>query len=142
VRLGPASVPPRQYPEVARRANHQCEYCLAPEEFFNSPFEVEHLVPRARGGRHDLANLALACRNCNGTKAARVQLRDPDTQTFVRIFNPRVDRWSEHFVFRLADRGVEIAGKTAIGRATAVHLKMNSAKAVEARTLWFHFYSR
>ena len=46
-------VPPRQYEEVARRANHQCEYCLAPEEFFNSRFEVEHLVPRARGGRSD-----------------------------------------------------------------------------------------
>ena len=51
------------------------------------------------------------------------------------IFNPRVDRWPEHFVFRLTDRGVEIDGKTAIGRATALHLRMNSAKAVEARKI-------
>jgi hypothetical protein len=135
-------VPPRQYRAVAERANRQCEYCLAPEEFFNSPFEVEHLVPRARGGGHDLANLALACRNCNGAKLARLQLRDPQTNEPVRIFNPRLDRWSEHFIFRLTDRGVEIGGKTAIGRATAEHLNMNSVKAVEARTLWFHFYSR
>jgi len=142
VRLSPAGVPPRQYAAVARRANHQCEYCLAPEEFFNSPFEVEHLVPRARGGGNDTANLALACRNCNGSKLARLVLRDPETDTQVHIFHPRADRWSDHFGFRLTDDGVEIAGKTAVGRATAMHLHMNSAKAVEARTLWFDFYSR
>jgi HNH endonuclease len=110
-------VPPRQYAALARGANHQCEYCLAPEEFFNSSFEVEHLVPSGRGGGNDIDNLALACRDCNGSKLARL-------------------------VFRLADDGVEIAGKTAVGRATAVHLHMNSAKAVEARTLWFDFFSR
>ena len=130
------------YARVADRARRQWEYCLAPEEFFNSPFEVEHLVPRARGGGHDLANLALACRNCNGAKLARLQLRDPQTDSSVRIFNPRLYRWSEHFIFRLTDGGVEIGGKTAVGRATAQHLNMNSVKAVEARTLWFHFYSR
>jgi hypothetical protein len=119
-------VPPRQYRAVAERTNHQCEYCLAPEEFFNSPFEVEHLVPRARGGGHDLANLALACRNCNGAKLARLQLRDPQTDSSVRIFNPRLDRWSKHFIFGLTDRGVEIGGKTASGRATAQHLNMIS----------------
>jgi hypothetical protein len=135
-------VPPRRYREVADRANRQCEYCLAPEEFFNSPFEVEHLVPRARGGGHELANLALACRNCNGAKLARLQLQDPYSREAVPIFNPRVDRWSEHFAFRLVEDGVEIAGKTSVGRATALHLHMNSAKAIEARTLWFHFYSR
>jgi len=116
-------VPPRQYAEVAQRANHQCEFCLAPEEFFNSPFEVEHLVPRARGGINELANLALACRNCNGSKLARLQLRDRETDAMARIFNPRLDRWSDHFVFRLVDGGVEIAGKTDTGRATAQHLR-------------------
>ena len=141
-RRGPARVPPRHYHEVADRANRQCEYCLAPEEFFNSRFEVEHLVPRARGGGHDLTNLALACRNCNGSKLARLHLPDPRTGADVRILNPRVDRWSEHFVFRLGNGGVQIAGKTPIGRATALHLHMNSAKAVEARTLWVEFYSR
>ena len=135
-------MPPREYEQVARRANHQCEYCLAPEEFFNSPFEVEHLVPRARGGRGHLDNLVLACRNCNGSKHARLTLRDPDTYVEVPIFNPRGQRWSDHFVFRISEVGVEIAGKTAIGRATALHLNMNSAKALEARTLWFEFYSR
>jgi HNH endonuclease len=139
---GPTGVPPRQYEAVARRANHQCEYCLAPEEFFNNPFEVEHLMPRARGGGHDIDNLALACRNCNGSKLARIVLRDPESGAQVRIFHPRLDRWSDHFVFQLTDDGVEIAGKTAVGRATAAHLLMNTVKAVEARTLWFDFYSK
>ena len=135
-------MPPRHYAEVARRANRQCEYCLAPEEFFNSPFEVEHLVPRARGGSDDLANLALACRNCNGSKLARLVLRDPATGAQVRIFNPRTDRWTAHFAFELVSSGIHIVGKDAIGRATAAHLHMNSPKAVEARTLWFDYYSR
>ena len=135
-------MPPRENEEVARRANHQCEYCLAPDEFFNSPFEVEHLVPRARGGRGHLDNLVLACRNCNGSKHARLALRDLETHVEVTIFNPRRQRWSDHFVFQISEVAVEIAGKTAIGRATALHLNMNSAKALEARTLWFEFYSR
>ena len=32
---------------------------------------VEHVLPRARGGTNDLANLALACRRCNQEKGAR-----------------------------------------------------------------------
>jgi hypothetical protein len=91
---------------------------------------------------NDIDNLALACRNCNGSKVARLVLGDPETDTQVHIVHPRADRWGEHFVFRLTDDGVEIAGTTAVGRTTAVHLHMNSAKAVEARTLWFDFYSR
>jgi len=141
-RRAPQGVPPKSYPDVARRANHQCEYCLAPEEFFNSPFEVEHLVPRARGGADDPTNLALACRNCNGSKLARLMLHDPTTGAQVRIFNPRADRWSAHFTFELVESSIHIVGKDAIGRATATHLKMNSRKAVEARMLWFEFYSR
>ncbi|GAB4451988.1 MAG: hypothetical protein OHK0029_02150 [Armatimonadaceae bacterium] len=47
------------YPEVAARAQNRCEYCHAPEEVFNFPFEVEHVHPRMRGETDDLDNLAL-----------------------------------------------------------------------------------
>jgi hypothetical protein len=47
------------YPEVASRAGHRCEYCHAPEVIFNFPFEVEHVIPIARGGSDALQNLAL-----------------------------------------------------------------------------------
>jgi hypothetical protein len=51
------------YPLVARRADHRCEYCRAPEAVFNFPFEVEHVVPSSRGGADDESNLCLACRH-------------------------------------------------------------------------------
>jgi hypothetical protein len=49
------------YAQVALRAGHRCEYCHAPEAVFNFPFEVEHVVPFARPGSAEEANLALAC---------------------------------------------------------------------------------
>jgi hypothetical protein len=39
------------YPFVAARAKHICEYCHAPEAVFNLPFEVEHIIPSAHGGK-------------------------------------------------------------------------------------------
>lgn len=53
------------YRDVARRAEHRCEYCRAPEVIFNFAFEVEHIVPKSQLGSNELSNLALACRCCN-----------------------------------------------------------------------------
>jgi hypothetical protein len=49
-----------RYPPVAERAAYRCEHCHAPEIVFNFPFEVEHIVPQARGGSDHDSNLALA----------------------------------------------------------------------------------
>ena len=61
------------YVEIARRANHRCEYCQAPEVVFNFPFEVEHIIPLSRQGANDQTNLALACRSCNLRKGFSYQ---------------------------------------------------------------------
>ena len=34
-------------------------------------WEVDHIIPRARGGTHAWHNLAVACRDCNRSKGAR-----------------------------------------------------------------------
>ncbi len=39
-----------QREEVSKRAKGLCEYCLSPEEFSNSTFEVEHIHPLSKGG--------------------------------------------------------------------------------------------
>ena len=44
------------YAVIAERANYRCEYCHAPEEAFNFPFEVEHIHPVSRGGPDDIDN--------------------------------------------------------------------------------------
>ena len=121
------------YPAVATRAAHRCEYCHAPEAAFNFPFEVEHIHPVSAGGSGDDANLALGCRSCNLYKATYTTGLDPGTGERVALFNPRRDRWADHFVVG-ADGVIE--APTATGRATIEQLRINSPRQVAARRLW------
>ena len=122
------------YMAVARRANHRCEYCRAPEAIFNFPFEVEHVVPTSHSGTDELANLALTCRSCNLFKSNHLTGWDDVSGTEVALFNPRGDQWPEHFELD-QERG-EIRGLTATGRATVTRLRMNDPVQIAARLLW------
>jgi len=122
------------YPTMARRAGHHCEYCRAPEAVFNFPFEVEHVVPTSRGGTEEDSNLCLACRACNLRKSDRLVWRDDVTQEEVPLFNPRGQRWTQHFVVDLESG--EIHGTTPTGRATIACLDYNHPLQRTARHLW------
>lgn len=122
------------YNLVADRAIHRCEYCHAPELVFNFPFEVEHIVPTSRGGADVEVNLALACRSCNLRKGTRINEIDPESNTEVRFFNPRQDRWENHFQIN-SESGL-IMGITPSGRVTVKSLEINSQSQVIARQLW------
>ena len=52
----------REY--ILEKWGRTCAYCGAK----NVPFEVEHIVPRSRGGSDRVSNLTLACVDCNGEK--------------------------------------------------------------------------
>ena len=117
--------------DVVSRANKRCEYCQYPEEHSPVSFQVEHIVPRSAGGATEFMNLALACSHCNLHKAARQEGIDPLTGTDVRLFNPRIDDWSVHFLLN-RETG-EIEGQTSIGRATVEVLQMNIAQPIRAR---------
>lgn len=106
---------------VARRAKHICEYCLLAEEDAYFRHQVEHIISRKHGGSSELENLALACVFCNRYKGSDIASLKPETDELVRFYNPRVDRWSEHF--RL--NGVVIGSLTDIGEATVRILQMN-----------------
>ena len=54
--------------DVMERAKGCCEYCRSQVRFAMQPFSVEHIVPRSRGGKTELENLALACQGCNNHK--------------------------------------------------------------------------
>jgi hypothetical protein len=122
------------YRSIAERANHRCEYCHAPEAIFNFPFEVEHIVPPSLGGTEVEDNLALACRACNVHKSDHRKGRDPQSRKLVRLFNPRRDRWPDHF--QLNQASGEIVGTTEMGRATVASLAMNAAPQCQARQRW------
>lgn len=107
---------------IASRANHVCEYCLMAEEDAYFRFQVEHIISRKHGGSSELENLALACVFCNRYKGSDIASLIPETNELVRLYNPRTDRWSEHF--RIA--GVVIEPLTKIGEVTVRILQMNS----------------
>jgi hypothetical protein len=54
---------------------------------------------------------------------------DPETRLIVRLFNPRTDRWSDHFEWA----GARLIGRTPLGRATVRTLFMNDPFEIAAR---------
>jgi hypothetical protein len=118
---------------VRKRAGYRCEYCKAPEEITAYAFHIEHIHPREHGGEDKLGNYALACMPCNRSKSYHLTGQDPKSGKDERLFDPRMDKWSDHF--RVLGK-IQIKGKTAIGRATENRLKMNQRRQLEARQLW------
>jgi 5-methylcytosine-specific restriction endonuclease McrA len=55
----------REY--LLEKYDHKCAYCGTGEAFL----EVEHIVPRSRGGTDRLSNLCIACHRCNQEKNDR-----------------------------------------------------------------------
>jgi hypothetical protein len=115
--------------EVRRRANGRCEYCLLPETAAELPFHLDHIIAQKHGGQTQADNLAWACFSCNLRKGPNIAGLDPQTGELTHLFNPRVDTWSEHFIWD----GVWLRGKTPIGRATVAVLDINHADSVAVR---------
>lgn len=93
-----------------------------------------HVEPIDPDGGDDPQNLCLSCSNCNFSKGIATRAHDPVTQTDVPLFNPRTELWKAHFEW--IDGGLRLAGKTPIGRATILRLKMNQPRVIRARENW------
>ncbi len=104
---------------VWERANHCCEYCLFPADLSLLPFQIDHIISQKLHGPTSAENLALSCERCNSYKgplaAGYLEGRH------VPLFNPRIDRWLDHFEWN----GPHLVGKTDIGRATIEVLAIN-----------------
>src|SRR5215813_14217630 len=118
--------------EVRERAGERCEYCLLAESQSFFPHEPDHLISRKHGGETVSANLALACFDCNRFKGPNIASLDPVTGKLVPLFNPRTQRWSEHFKLN----GGRIVPLTPVGRATEKMLRLNLPVRIEAREGW------
>ncbi|MCL5972797.1 MAG: HNH endonuclease [Ferrimicrobium sp.] len=51
---------------IFARDHHRCQYCGAPAE------NVDHVIPRSRGGQHRWDNVVASCRSCNSRKRDRM----------------------------------------------------------------------
>jgi len=119
---------------VRRAAVDRCGYCLSRRELVLGVLEIEHLVPLAVGGTNAEENLWLSCSLCNRHKATQLEAVDPLTNTTCLLFNPRQDKWQDHF--RWSVDGTVIIGQTPKGRATEQVLQLNNDIAVELRRNW------
>jgi len=55
----------REY--LLEKWGHKCAYCGKE----NIPLQIEHIIPRAKGGSNRVSNLCLACEKCNTAKGTK-----------------------------------------------------------------------
>jgi 5-methylcytosine-specific restriction endonuclease McrA len=80
---------------VMLRDAHQCQYCLKrpPVRDLN----IDHVVPRSRGGADSWENLVTACRPCNLRKGRRT----PEEASMRLLRAPTAPRWSASMLLLL-----------------------------------------
>jgi len=122
------------YPFVAERAGWRCEYCHAPGQAFNFPFEIDHIIPRSAHGDDSPDNLALACGACNVFKRETTFGQEEGQSGRIGLYNPRLDKWTDHF--QADGETGEIVVLTACGRVTISLLRMNSDFQRRSRRHW------
>lgn len=116
-------------------AKYRCGYCLSPQHLVMARLEIEHIIPLAKGGTNDENNLWLSCPLCNAHKSDKTTAIDPLTGETVTLFNPRTQRWRDHF--RWSSDGLRVLGITPVGRATVIALHLSDdADALEVRSYW------
>ena len=112
-------IPPALRERVRSRAAQLCEYCLLHESDGIHAFHVDHVISEKHDGPTEEHNLAFCCPFCNRAKGSDIAGRtDEDV---VRLFNPRIDPWAEHFAL---DAG-RIVGLTKVGTVTVRLLGLN-----------------
>ncbi|MCG6135904.1 MAG: HNH endonuclease [Nostoc sp. LLA-1] len=120
---------------IVKRANGCCEYCKSQIKFAIQAFSVEHILPRSRGRTTMLDNLALSCQGCNNHKYNKTEGRDNISGTIASLYNPRQQKWNEHFAgnedFTLVIR------LTPTGRTTVETLQLNRNGVVNLRRVLY-----
>lgn len=114
---------------VAARADYLCEYCLVAEEDTYFGCEVDHIISVKHGGATEEENLAYACAFCNRYKGSDIASLSRQTGSLVRFYNPRIDRWPDHFELD----GVYIMSVSEIGEVTARILRFNESEQILER---------
>jgi 5-methylcytosine-specific restriction endonuclease McrA len=71
---------------VFARDGHRCQYCGAQAE------NIDHVVPRSRGGTHSWDNVVACCRRCNSRKEDRM-LDEVDLRLVQMPRAPRSRMW-------------------------------------------------
>lgn len=124
-----SDIPERLRRQVAERAYHVCEYCLIHESDVYHGCEVDHIRSIKHGGLTVAENLAFACFHCNRHKGTDLGSVASATGALVRFYDPRNDKWNEHFQMNEG----RIDPLTEIGEVTVRLLEFNHPERVTFR---------
>jgi hypothetical protein len=102
-----------------------------PQSSTRLPHEADHIRAQKHKGPTSQENLCWACALCNGYKGSDASAYVPDTDELVRLFNPRVDAWGDHFEWH----GPTLHGKTGVALATIELLRINADSRISHRRL-------
>jgi 5-methylcytosine-specific restriction endonuclease McrA len=109
----------REY--LLEKWERQCAYCGKT----NIPLQIEHIIPKSRGGSNRLNNLTLACKNCNRKKANQTaaefgypQIQLKANQSLIYAAAVNTIRWIVFERFQLKGLSIEIGtgGRTKLNR--------------------------
>ena len=103
--------------------SHRCAYCGKAAWESRTHFELDHVVPRSKGGPTNVGNLVWACRPCNQAKA------DNDLDTFLAE-NPE----RSTAVLRRAHRRKPLAAAGAMAWICQTLVKRLQSRALTVRT--------
>ena len=109
-------------------------WLLFKQDYVWDILQIDSIIPLSKGSTDDETNLWIVCGTCNRAKSDKTEAFDQETNTNVTLFNPRLQNWFEHFVWRVD--GTMIVGKTSIGRATILALNLNKDQFVKVWRNW------
>ncbi len=75
-----SELPKKLDKEIRNEARNRCGYCLGEQKYILAWLEIEHMFPRAKGGKSVKENLWLACPYCNTFKSSQTHGIDPKTK--------------------------------------------------------------
>lgn len=114
---------------ISERADRLCEYCLVHEDETFFGCQVDHVISEKHGSETVPDNLSFACAFCNRSKGTDIGSLSRRNRKLTRFFNPRSDRWADHFRLDAAT----ILPLTEIGEVTATILGFNSVDRILER---------
>ena len=102
-----------------------------PQSCTQLPHEADHIGAQKHKGPTNMENLCWSCALCNSHKGSDVSAFVPGTEELVRLFNPRVDSWHDHFEWD----GPRLHGRTSTALATIELLQINADSRVSLRRM-------
>ncbi|HEX3053169.1 MAG TPA: HNH endonuclease signature motif containing protein [Aggregatilineaceae bacterium] len=101
--------------DVIERAGNCCEYCRVSQEDRVMPYEVDHIIAEKHGGATTSDNLCWSGYLCNGYKGSDIGSIDWEgSGKLTALFNPRQQKWDEHFRLNLATAYIEAVARAGL----------------------------